>query len=186
VAGGLEGVKAILAIDPSSTVAGWAVLNGSVQAAGVIDLTQEPPWLRYTVLIAHVAAICVKHDVGGIVCERAFSQGYNTAPLSVAVNCVEAYAKQEGQPFTLYSPSQWKRDLTGSGKATKEHVQAVVRNIAPEVGAVLDAVKAAHVEHVGDAIGLGLAHRGHFRIDPLKVSPPKRAASRAKIKPSRA
>lgn len=155
----------ILAIDPSSTVAGFVLFqHDPVEArtlpvrAGVWDMTKCPSWEKYPKLIEFIQLTHEGKPLTQIACERAFMGRFNTAALAVAVHCIEEWARINRVPFTLYSPPQWKKGVIGKGTADKDTIREVLTRGNAWLADVLPSFRDNAQEHVVDAYGVGLHH----------------------------
>ena len=96
----------ILAIDPSSTELGWAVLNDDdLLAWGTISTRGVAYEDRYTHILNQLSHIGETHTFKEIACERAIR----------------------------YSPSEWKVSTAGYGNADKQDVARAVCLLYPQL-----------------------------------------------------
>ncbi len=160
----------VLGIDPGLTRCGLGVVEG---AAGrplhlvAVDVVRTPPGddigARLLAIERAVDAWLLEHRPDAVAVERVFSQHnvrtvMGTAQASaVAITC----AARAGLPVALHTPSEMKAAVTGSGRADKAQVGAMVTRILR-----LDAPP--RPADAADALGLAICHvwRGaaHARI----------------------
>lgn len=150
-------VSTYLGIDPGLNRTGYSLLkrssNGPVLREGGI-LTSN----RKQSLAARVHEICeglreimTEYSPDMIALERIFVFGPNPKTAVTMAHLRGAFlliATDYGVPVVDYSPTQIKRLLTGSGRATKEQMQAAVQNelrlkAVPEPHDVADATAVA-------------------------------------------
>ena len=150
-----------LAIDPGSRILGWCVLDGDVLVAyGEISTKRQSYADRFHVIIWELDRIRQRYGITEVACERAFRMPKrNTSALQVVVSCIKDWARESHLKFSLYSPSEWKRSVTGSGRATKELVGRCACLFYPELEEAS--------EHVCDAVGIGMHAQGMRRIEAM-------------------
>ncbi|MCY7373896.1 MAG: crossover junction endodeoxyribonuclease RuvC [Spirochaetaceae bacterium] len=150
----------VLGIDPGLTRCGLGVVEG---AAGrplrlvAVDVVRTPPGddigARLLAIERAVEAWLREHQPDAVAVERVFSQHnvrtvMGTAQASaVAITC----AARAGLPVALHTPSEMKAAVTGSGRADKAQVGAMVTRILR-----LDAPPKP--ADAADALGLAICH----------------------------
>jgi len=148
-----------LALDPSSTVSGWAVFDDDALVAwGKIDTKKVDYSFRYQFIVNELIHLVQVYNFQEIAAETAPRwQGREIAALKVAYSSIKHWAKKVGLPMAEYNVSAWKTSVLGNCHVSKEGTQATVRLIFPRVPADLG-------EHVADAIGVGLYHAGKKKL----------------------
>lgn len=151
----------IVGIDPGLVVTGYGVIGttpdgqpylcegGAVRAGGEASLAD-----RLREIHDGVQQVLVEHRPGVVVVEELYSK-YTHPRTAIlmghARGVVYLAAAKLGIPVVGYTASTVKRALTGSGRASKEQVQHMVR----EVLSLTDVPKP---DHVADALALALCH----------------------------
>jgi crossover junction endodeoxyribonuclease RuvC len=160
----------VLGVDPGSLRAGWAVLGGSADrprlvACGEIRLPADLSFHAATerVVGAHAPAeAAVEAPFHGISARSALQ-------LAHARGVVLAVLGASGIPVTEYAPASIKKAVTGSGRADKGQVQAMISRLVPGAGAT-------HGPDVFDAIATALCHLACARArDRIAEASPSRA-----------
>jgi crossover junction endodeoxyribonuclease RuvC len=149
----------VLGVDPGLTRCGLAVVDGSPGRAGLVavGVVRSSPetelGLRLVALEAEVEAWLDRHQPDAVAVERVFAQ-HNVRTVmgtaqagAVAITC----AARRGIPVALHTPSEVKAAVTGSGRADKAQVGAMVTRILrlPEAPRPADAA---------DALALAICH----------------------------
>lgn len=157
----LKAKHLILGIDPGSRRAGYGLIainpeRGLVEHVdhGVIHLHEKWPLPeRLSRLHAELHTLYTRHSVTATVVERIFF-GKNAASAFVLGHargvCLMVSA-QHGVPVAEYAARYVKKCVTGSGAATKDHVQTVVFRLLGVAPLVL-------AFDASDALSLALAH----------------------------
>jgi crossover junction endodeoxyribonuclease RuvC len=153
-----EGPERVLGVDPGTVVTGWGVVEGCgaevrYVASGVVSLRGVRAD-RLAELYKSLAAICEDVRPSVVAIEKTFvGDNIQTAfRLGEARGAVMAAVAGHGVPVTEYSPAEIKVALTGSGRAGKEQMQAMVGRVlgldrplrADEADALAAAVCHAH------------------------------------------
>ena len=150
----------VLAIDPGLTRLGLGVVEGSVGRPLTmrhVDVLKTPADLaiekRLHRLEGEIEAAVVAHRPDVVAIERVFSQHnvrtvMGTAQASAVAMIVAA---RHGLPMHLHTPSEVKAAVTGSGRADKAQVAAMVVRLLrlPEAPKPVDAT---------DALALAICH----------------------------
>ena len=150
----------VLGVDPGLTRCGLGVVEGS---AGrplrlvAVDVVRTAPTddigARLLAIERAVDAWLIEHRPDVVAVERVFSQHnvrtvMGTAQASaVAIVC----AARAGVPVALHTPSEMKAAVTGSGRADKAQVGAMVTRI-------LRLAAAPRPADAADALGLAICH----------------------------
>ena len=123
----------ILAIDPSSTILGWAVMDSELEdkpiiAHGIIDCRKVDYDSRFMFLTGQIHNIWKQYTIEEIAIEEMFKNPkYNTAALKVAEMSIRKWVEKMvklGHPIVLskYAPGVWKKSVLGHGNATKDEI----------------------------------------------------------------
>lgn len=147
----------VLGIDPGLTRCGLGVVDGvpgraGLVAAGVVRTSAELPLGRRLVAIERgVETWLDEHRPDCVAVERVFAQSnvrtvMGTAQAgAVALLC----AARRGLPVQLHTPSEVKAAVTGSGRADKDQVAAMVMRL-------LRLTEAPRPSDASDAVALAL------------------------------
>ena len=150
----------VLGVDPGLTRCGLGVVEGvtgrPLQLVAV-DVVRTPPTAdigaRLLAIERVIEAWLAEHRPDAVAVERVFSQHnvrtvMGTAQASaVAIVC----AARAGVPVTLHTPSEMKAAVTGSGRADKAQVGAMVTRI-------LRLTAPPRPADAADALGLAICH----------------------------
>jgi crossover junction endodeoxyribonuclease RuvC len=150
----------VLGVDPGLTRCGLGVVEGvtgrPLQLVAV-DVVRTPPaaeiGARLLAIERAVDAWLAEHRPDAVAVERVFSQHnvrtvMGTAQASaVAIVC----AARAGVPVALHTPSEMKAAVTGSGRADKAQVAAMVTRL-------LRLAQAPRPADAADALGLAICH----------------------------
>ncbi len=161
----------VLGIDPGVSETGWAVLEGEpgaeprLLASGLIKTfpSQELP-ARLRRIHEECVRLIAEHAPESVALEQMFFlKAANTIRATLQARGVILLAvAQSGKPLGEYDPRTVKLALTGSGRAEKAQMQAVVQK----------ALKLADIlrpDDVADAAAIALCHLRSSRIKRLKV-----------------
>lgn len=128
----------VLGIDPGLTRCGLGVVDGTVGrpltlvAVGVARSTPETPVAeRLRVIEAEVELWLDDHRPDAVAVERVFSQ-HNVRTVmgtAQASGVVMVAAARRGLPVALHTPSEVKAAVSGSGRADKAQVGAMVTRL---------------------------------------------------------
>ena len=152
--------QCILGVDPGLNRTGYAILRRSDRApvlreGGVIQSTQRLSLAERVLEIGRgLREVIEEHQPQVLAIEQVFStsQFPKTAILMAHARGALLYAASDaGIPVVDYSPTQIKRLLTGSGRASKEQVQYAIRQELK-----LDAL--LEPNDVADAFAVALCH----------------------------
>ncbi|CAN5498439.1 crossover junction endodeoxyribonuclease RuvC [soil metagenome] len=150
----------VLGVDPGLTRCGLGVVEGQVGrpltlvAVSVVRTMAQMPVAARLVLLERMLEECLaRHKPDAVAVERVFSQHnvrtvMGTAQASGVALLVAARA---GLPVALHTPSEVKAAVTGSGRADKTQVAAMVERLLrlPEAPRPADAA---------DALALAICH----------------------------
>jgi crossover junction endodeoxyribonuclease RuvC len=150
----------VLGVDPGLTRCGLGVVEGTTGrplTLVAVDVVRTPPGddigARLLAIEVAIEAWIREHRPDAVAVERVFSQHnvrtvMGTAQASaVAITC----AARAGIPVALHTPSEMKAAVTGSGRADKAQVGAMVTRILR-----LDAPPKP--ADAADALGLAICH----------------------------
>jgi crossover junction endodeoxyribonuclease RuvC len=150
----------VLGVDPGLTRCGLGVVEGSTGRPlhlVAVDVVRTPPsadiGARLLAIECAIAAWIAEHRPDAVAVERVFSQHnvrtvMGTAQASaVAIVC----AARAGVPVALHTPSEMKAAVTGSGRADKAQVAAMVTRL-------LRLTEAPRPADAADALGLAICH----------------------------
>jgi crossover junction endodeoxyribonuclease RuvC len=150
----------VLGVDPGLTRCGLGVVEGETGRPlrlVAVDVIRTPPGddigARLLAIERAIEAWLLEHRPDAVAVERVFSQHnvrtvMGTAQASaVAITC----AARAGLPVALHTPSEMKAAVTGSGRADKAQVGAMVTRILR-----LDAPPKP--ADAADALGLAICH----------------------------
>ena len=150
----------VLGIDPGLTRCGLGVVDGSVGRAltmVAVDTVRTPPDLplaqRLLAIEGAVAAWVERFEPDAVAIERVFSQHNVRTVMGVAQvsGVVITAAARRGLPVALHTPSEVKAAVTGSGRADKAQVAAMVTR-------VLRLAEAPRPADASDALALAICH----------------------------
>lgn len=154
-----------LALDPSSTVTGWAVFQDeSLVAFGKIDTAKVEFSFRYQFIVNELSHLAQVYNFQEIAIEdtQFHWKGRDIATLRVAYMSIKKWAERVKLPITKYNVSTWKANVIGNSKASKEMVQANISLRYQEVPADIS-------EHEADAIAVGVYHAGLKKLEGMAV-----------------
>ncbi len=128
----------VLGIDPGSVISGYGVVEQkgkhfSLIEYGVIEARKagEPMPLRLKTIFTRVQAVIERSLPDEAAVESIFyaKNVASVIKLSHARGAAILAATMQGIPVAEYSPREVKRAVTGSGNASKEQVQYMVRGL---------------------------------------------------------
>ncbi|NOZ56348.1 MAG: crossover junction endodeoxyribonuclease RuvC [Calditrichaeota bacterium] len=157
------GAFRVLAIDPGTAVAGYAVLDwrsGQVEvlSAGVIRLKPRQPLSeRLVVLHDRVDELIRTYHPGTLAIEDVFfaRNARSVLKLGEARGVVIVAAARQGLEIAQYSPAEVKQAIVGHGAASKEQVQRMVATL-------LGLSDIPKPNDVADALAIALCHCHRF------------------------
>ncbi|MCB1163611.1 MAG: crossover junction endodeoxyribonuclease RuvC [Candidatus Krumholzibacteriia bacterium] len=160
----------ILGIDPGIRRTGYGLIDdeGAGQRlvdAGVIAPSPDDELLaRLLEIERSVEALLDRWRPDALAVENVFyhKNPQSTLTLGRAQAAVLLCAGRRGLPLALYSPSEVKQALTGSGRAAKEQVQFMVERI-------LGRSFGGETQDLTDALAVALCHAGRRR-SPLSLA----------------
>ena len=143
----------VLGIDPGLTRCGVGVVDGSVGSpltlvdVGVVRTPADLDIARRLHLLEQgIEAAIIQHRPDVVAVERVFSQHNVRTVMGTAQvsGLAMVAAARRGIPVVLHTPSEVKAAVTGSGRADKPQVQAMVARVLrlPELPSPADAADA--------------------------------------------
>jgi crossover junction endodeoxyribonuclease RuvC len=163
-------VTRVLGVDPGLHETGWAVIDGAsasprLVASGVIrTLPAVMLPLRLKAIHSALEAVIAEHAPDACAMEEMF---FTTIAVTVratlqARGVALLALAQAGHPVHEYNPKTVKLALTGSGRAEKAQMQAVVQK-------ALGLAERLRPNDVADAAAIALCHMRTGRMKGLKV-----------------
>lgn len=151
-----------LAVDPSSTILGWCVMDDEkLVGYGLISTSRVSYDRRFLHISGELLALLEKYRFTEVACERAFiAPKCNTAALQVAVTTIKHFCRRHKLLMGLYSNSEWKVTTAGAGNADKEQVARCICLIYSQLPADVS-------NHITDSIGIGLHHQAIRRLEGM-------------------
>lgn len=128
----------VLGVDPGLTRCGLGIVEGAggrVVRAVAVDVVRTPPDDDVAVRLAAVADAVerwiAEHRPDVVAVERVFSQHNVRSVIGTAQagGAVALVAGRAGLPVAFHTPSEVKAAVTGSGRADKSQVTAMVRRV---------------------------------------------------------
>ena len=150
----------VLGVDPGLTRCGLGVVEGatgrplSMVAVGVVRTpATDDIGARLLAVEREVEAWLREHRPDAVAVERVFSQHNVRTVMGTAQASAVAIvaAARAGVPVALHTPSEMKAAVTGSGRADKAQVGAMVTRI-------LRLAEAPRPADAADALGLAICH----------------------------
>jgi len=167
----------VLAVDPGLTRCGVGVLDGlpgrraRLVHVSVVRTPVEAPLAERLLALSEALELAVaRHQPDAVAVERVFSRHDVSTVMGTAQASGVALlaAARAGLPVGLHTPSEVKAAVTGSGRADKAQVTAMVTRI-------LGLEQAPRPADAADALALALCHL--WRGAPAAVGPPSSAAT---------
>lgn len=124
----------VLGIDPGYAIVGWSIVGTGMKLVdfGAIETSPSLP-LDERLYTIHTALkeIIARYSPDTAAIERLFFSSNTTTGMDVAraSGVILLTLRMAGLPCREYTPSQVKMALTGSGRATKEQMQTMVKRI---------------------------------------------------------
>lgn len=160
----------ILGIDPGSRITGYGVIEDTLAgsrhlASGSIRVVGESVAERLRFIVDALREVADRYAPGELAIERVFVSRNAESALKLGQARGAALVAVPGLPVFEYAATRVKQAMTGSGRATKEQVQHMVR--------VLLSLPATPRPDAADALAVALCH-AHSRA-ALARRPPGRA-----------
>lgn len=151
----------ILSVDPSTTVTGWAIIeaqDGLIVGfeSGYVDAvrrtTKDGIGYRLDYIYRGLKDVAAKHNILSMGMEGGFVGGNSSTSLIIGYSraLVLMVAAGIDRPVALYAPTTIKKQIAGSGRASKDDVNRAVRGLL----AIAEPIQ----EDEGDALAIGLTH----------------------------
>ena len=160
----MEGNKTIriLGIDPGSVTTGVGIIESDGKSSslvfyGVIKTGGGDIPSRLNVILSDVTEVIEQWQPHEVAIEDVFvgNNAMSALKLGQARGAAICAAVQAGLPVSEYSPRQVKQNIVGTGAATKEQMQHMVKSL---LAIDVDKLQA----DAADALGIALCH-GHSR-----------------------
>ena len=156
-----------IAIDPSSTVTGWAVFQDQgLVAWGKIETKAVEYSYQFQFIINELGHLVRMYHFQEVVIEdvkTAWHGKYrqrNIAALQIVFTSIRKWTEARKIPLASYNPATWKNAVVGDVHASKE---ATKTNIGYRFPRVPDDLS----DHEYDAIAIGVYHGGVRFLDGL-------------------
>jgi crossover junction endodeoxyribonuclease RuvC len=149
----------IIGVDPGTTVTGYGIIYKARSGYRAIDFgcIRPPTGLkltdRYLIIFEALEALLDEHRPEVLAIETQFVQknAQSAIKLGMARGVVIVAAKRRGIQVVEYSPTKAKRAVSGTGRASKYQVQAMVQRL-------LELDRLPEPEDAADALALALCH----------------------------
>lgn len=147
-----------MAIDPSSTVTGWAVFQDDGLVAWGKIVTEKVEFsFRFQFIINELLHLLQVHGFQEVVIEdvkyawQSKNRNRNIASLQIVYTSIRKWAEKHRIPITAHNPASWKNAVVGDVHATKEMTKSNLclrfQNLPGDLS-----------DHEYDAIGIGVYH----------------------------
>ncbi len=150
----------VLGVDPGLTRCGLGVVEGSVgRPLSMVDVivvrtsADQPVWTRLVTIERGIEALIEEYAPDVVAVERVFARSDSSTVMGTAQasGVAMVVAARRGIPVALHTPSEVKAAVSGSGRAAKAQVGAMVARILR-----LDA--APKPADAADALALAITH----------------------------
>jgi Holliday junction resolvasome RuvABC endonuclease subunit len=148
----------IIALDPSSTVTGWAVFQeDGLVAWGKIDTSKLQFAERLSLIVGEISRRAAQYGARDVAIEdvkfawHGKNRNRNIMGLQAVFRSVKDWAAGMKYPFTPYNPATWKNAIVGHVNASKETTKENLCLRFPTLPRDL-------TDHEYDAIAIGLYH----------------------------
>ncbi|MGY0398849.1 MAG: crossover junction endodeoxyribonuclease RuvC [Ostreibacterium sp.] len=152
----------ILAIDPGSTITGYAVIDFNRQQtvyidSGCIRLGKEDMPTRLMMIHQGIQELIATYQPREFAIEQIFMHANPNSALKLgqARGAALTVAALHGLPIGEYAPKTIKNAVVGTGGASKEQVQHMVK--------VILAIEGKVQSDAGDALAIALTHAHHLQ-----------------------
>lgn len=147
----------ILGVDPGLASTGYAVVGGGpgrprVEAWGVIRTTPSTSHaLRLREIHDRLTEVMLQHPVEGAAIESWYIHRQSTSAMGMAEarGAAQVALALADVAVTEYSPNTIKQAVTGSGRADKQQVRAMVERLTGV---------SVRSDHAADAIAIAICH----------------------------
>ncbi|MFA4826680.1 MAG: crossover junction endodeoxyribonuclease RuvC [Candidatus Shapirobacteria bacterium] len=151
----------ILAIDPGLANTGWAVLeeNKLVKCGVLKTKVVDSSAKRLGQIYEEIERLIKKYKVEVVALETLYfaKNAKSAIAVSEAIGVIKLCADRCGLEVFGYTPLQVKMALVGYGRAEKEQVEIMVRNLLGIEGSITPS-------HASDAVAVGLTHLATCRF----------------------
>jgi len=151
----------ILAIDPGLANTGWAVLEeGKLVECGALKTKiADGSAKRLGQIYKEIERLIKKYKVEEVAMETLYfaKNAKSAIVVSEAIGVIKLCADRCGLEVFGYTPLQVKMALVGYGRAEKEQVEIMVRNLLGIEGNITPS-------HASDAVAVGLTHLATCRF----------------------
>ncbi len=146
-------MSTFIAIDPSSSVLGWAIFQEKkIGQYGTLSLEHLDLAYRFPYLVEYLTEVLSRYPVQTVVIEKAVRfRGHSIPALEVACLVLEQWARKAKLKYFGYNPAQWKALVLGSAQASKAETALIIGKLYPVLPPQLS-------EHIYDAVGIGYFH----------------------------
>jgi len=129
----------ILAIDPGTKEVGVAILSGpALHYYGVKTIKRrQPPQALLAEISRYITSLIQEYRPEILAVEKTFLIQKNAALLNVAAVEIKHTAKQHGLQVYEYAPTEVRKTICQSGKATKRETARLVATRFPELARLL-------------------------------------------------
>jgi crossover junction endodeoxyribonuclease RuvC len=178
-------VLTVLGVDPGTHACGWGVVTSEpggrlrAVAAGVVRARERDPIeTRLRVVARGLREVVERHRPS----EAALEEVFYGRDVRAAVRIGEGRGAalvvlaEAGIPVRGYANNSVKRSVTGSGRAGKTRVLAMVRAILGDVAGLADGARGPALD-ASDALALAICHH-HARTAPTTPASVARPTSR--------
>lgn len=152
----------ILGIDPGSTITGYAVIDftgrkNSYIDSGCIRLGKEDMPIRLMMIHQGIQSLIANYQPREFAIEQIFMHANPNSALKLgqARGAALTVAALHGLPISEYAPKAIKNAVVGTGGASKEQVQHMVK--------VLLGLSGKIQSDAGDALAIALTHAHHLQ-----------------------
>ena len=156
-----------IAIDPSSTVTGWAVFqDDGLVAWGNMDAQKVEYSFRFQFIVNELGRLARTYGFQEVAIEdvsyawHSKNRNRNIAGLQIVFTSIRKWAERRKFTLTAYNPATWKNAVVGHVHASKEITK---NNIRLRFQGVPDDLS----DHEYDAIAIGIYHAGLRRLEAL-------------------
>lgn len=147
-----------IAIDPSSTVTGWAVFQDQgLVAWGNLDARKVEYSFRFHFIVNELGCLARTYGFQEIAIEdvktawHSKNRQRNIAGLQIVFMSIRKWTEARKIPLAAYNPATWKNAVVGHVHASKEITKNNIRYRFPAIPDDL-------TDHEYDAIGIGVYH----------------------------
>lgn len=160
----------IIGVDPGTVVTGYALLKATssfelLDYGCIRPKTDLPLPLRYRFIFEKLSSLLDHHTPSALAVESQFVQKNVSSAIKLGMcrGIILLSATLREIPTFEYSPSQAKLSVTGSGRASKEQIERMVRLLCNIKGEKIP-------EDAADAIAIAICHANmSCKCTPLSV-----------------